>query len=142
MACIIRPALASDGTRVWQLLRQFATSYPPDEAAFGATFPKLMGREGTVLLVAEADGFVSGYLLAFELPTLFANGPILEIMELAVDEARRGQGLGRALVKRALELAWSRHCVEAVVPTRRASKFYERFGFTRTADYLRLSRSL
>jgi len=141
MPIVVRVAQESDGQRVWQLLRQFATSYPPDETAFVETFPSLLGRVETVFLVAEADGFVHGYLLAFEIPTLFANGSILEIIELVVDEARRGEGLGSRLVNEALQIAWTCRCTEAVVPTRRAAPFYERLGFKKTADYLKLSKN-
>jgi len=134
----IRTVTAQDGTRVWQLLGQLAVTYRPDEAAFAATFNALLGRKDTVFLVATADSAAVGYLLGYKLPTLFANGPILEIVELVVDEPRRGEGFGKKLVEGAVTRAWSDGCIEAVVMTRRAVPFYENLGFVRSADYLKL----
>ena len=140
MSILIRSAQSSDGPSIWRLLQQFAASYKPDDSTFGSTFPNLISKKDAEFLVAEVDGFVCGYLLAIELPTLFANGSILEITELVVDEPRRGAGIGRSLVDHALELAWTRGCVEVVVPTRRAVGFYEQLGFSRSAEYLKRKR--
>jgi GNAT superfamily N-acetyltransferase len=119
-------------------LRQFATSYPPDPGAFEASFSNLIQRTDAAFLVVEQESEIVGYLLGFYLPTLFANGELLEIVELIVDEPHRKKGLGRLLVETALELAWNRGCVEAVVPTRRARAFYESLGFSETAIYFKL----
>lgn len=136
----VRPVRGGDGSRIWQLLRQFVTTYAPSEDAFAASFPKLLDGNGIVFLCVEDDGFLAGYILAHVMPTLFANGPILEIIECVVDEPRRSLGLGRVLVQAALAAGWTKGCVEATVPTRRAAAFYERLGFTRTAQYLKIKR--
>ena len=138
--CLIRPAAPADETRVWALLRQFATTYAPSEPAYAASYAKLLTEPDAMFLVAVSGGEVVGYLLGFELPTLFANGPILQLTELVVDEHRRGAGLGRKLVEDALVRAWDRGCMEVVVATRRAAPFYERLGFARSAEYLKLRR--
>ncbi|AIE85915.1 GCN5-like N-acetyltransferase [Fimbriimonas ginsengisoli Gsoil 348] len=91
-------------------------------------------------MVAEQSEVVVGYLLAHALPTLFAGGPILEIVELVVDPEKRGEGVGRALVEHALTEAWSNGCVEVVAPTRRAAAFYEHLGFEPTATYFKRKR--
>jgi GNAT superfamily N-acetyltransferase len=121
-------------------LQHFAASYTPDEASFSATFPRLVECKSALFLGADCDGFLSAYLLAHEIPTLYANGGILQISELFVDEPRRGSGLGKALVEAAVTHAWQQGFAETVVPTRRAAPFYEKLGFERTAELLKLRR--
>ena len=137
-----RRAGSEDIRQIWLLLNQFAASYSPDERVFKSTFERLIESESVTFLVIEVDGAVLGYLLAFDLLTMFANGPIFNLVELVVDESYRGHGLGKRLVFDALALAWVRGCVEAVVPTRRAGKFYEKLGFSKSAEYLKLKRPL
>lgn len=69
----------------------------------------------------------------------FTWGGYARVEYLWVDEARRGQGLGRALMNAAIEEARARGCVTMVLDTHtfQAPGFYERLGFTevgRTAD--------
>jgi ribosomal protein S18 acetylase RimI-like enzyme len=134
----IRTFQSEDKEAVWHLLCQFAVSYPPNRAAFDHTFETLQSANHALCLVATVDQQVVGYLIGFVLPTLFANGPIFEIVELSVDEACRTQGHGSALVNHATDAARQKGCVEAVVPTRRAGAFYERLGFRENANYYKL----
>jgi N-acetylglutamate synthase-like GNAT family acetyltransferase len=134
----VRQATLVDAPDVWRLLRQFATSYPPDWLAFQANFPRLIDPAKSILLVVERESVVRGYLLAYALPTLFANGSILEIVELVIDESSRGKGLGKRLVDVAIDRAWERGCTEVVVSTRRAGAFYRGLGFAESATYYKL----
>ena len=56
----------------------------------------------------------------------------LEISTLWVDEARRGQGIGRGLVERAEVEAYRRGCLHARLSTStfQAPGFYEKLGYT------------
>jgi GNAT superfamily N-acetyltransferase len=137
----IRPARPEDADALFDLLTQFATSYRPDRAAFDAHLPLLIASDTALLRVAAREGQVLGYLLGFQFLTLYANGPLLEVQELMVDPAYRGQGVGRRLLAAAIETAWERGCVEVTVPTRRAGPYYERLGFIETAAYYKLKRS-
>jgi len=134
---LIRPAQLHDANDIFSLLTQFAMSYQPDRATFEAHFPQLLQSEHATLLVAVTNEQVVGYLLSFELLTLYANGPIMELQELMVDPQQRSQGLGRALVEAAIEQATAKHCVEVVVPTRRAKDYYVKLGFIETASYFK-----
>ena len=133
----IRRTEARDAEAVFRLLTQFATSYVPRREAFDRQFPRLLESEQAVFLVVEVDGSVVGYLLGFLLPTLYANGSLLELQELMVDPDCRGRGAGSALVAEARRLAWEAGCVEVTVPTRRAAPFYVKLGFEETAVYLK-----
>jgi GNAT superfamily N-acetyltransferase len=136
----IEVALPDDGAAVWEFLQRFAMSYLPSRKAFERDYPRLLESEDSDLLIAHSADKAVGYLLAHRNVMLFAGGPILEIAELYVEETRRGEGIGRALVLAALDRAWAAGCVEAVVPTRRAQGFYETLGFGASATYLRIGR--
>ncbi|MDT0342466.1 GNAT family N-acetyltransferase [Streptomyces litchfieldiae] len=137
----VRAATREDSADVYRLLRDFVTSHRPDRAAFDhGTFPRALtaAADGRAeFLVAELNGAVAGYLLAARLPTLFAGGTVLSVLELTVDERHRGHGLGSLLVRAALARAGRAGDVEVTVPTRRAAAFYSRLGFTETATYLK-----
>jgi predicted N-acetyltransferase YhbS len=131
----IRRADAADAGTVFAMLERFATSYEPDHDVFAKSFAAMIDARDVLLLVADDDGAVVGYVMAVRFPTLFANGPLVQIEELFVEEAKRGSGTGRALVAAVVEWARQRGAVEVTVPTRRAGAYYERLGFERTAEY-------
>ncbi|RLC56278.1 MAG: GNAT family N-acetyltransferase [Chloroflexi bacterium] len=131
----IRPAEVADAGAVFAMLGRFAMSYEPDREAFETSFAAMLGSEDVALLVAADGGTLAGYVMAVEFATLFANGSVVQIEELFVEEAGRGAGTGRALVTAVVEWAGSRAAVEVTVPTRRAGAYYERLGFESTAEY-------
>ena len=134
----IRQATAADAQAVFGLLLQFATSYQPSRARFDHTYPLLIVSPSAHLLVAEDDNGIQGYVYASDTPTLFANGPITEILELYVVESRRRQGIGKSLVNAVVAQARQSNSVEVTVPTRRAGLFYQTIGFEPTAELLKL----
>ena len=87
------------------------------------------------LFVGDDGGSLAGYVMAVQFETLFANGCVVQIEELFVEEAKRGAGTGQALVAAVVAWARQRGAVEVTVPTRRAGAYYERLGFERTAEY-------
>lgn len=134
----IRAAEPADADAVFGLLAQFATSYRPSRAPFDWNYRRLLEANGTDLLVAEDEGQVAGYALATRFLTLYANGFVAELQELMVDPARRGRGIGRALVAAIAGRARAVGVVELTVPTRRARDYYVALGFTETATFLKL----
>ncbi|MER5531200.1 GNAT family N-acetyltransferase [Streptomyces sp. NPDC002677] len=139
----IREATPSDADDIYRLLSGFVTSYRPDREVFDdATFPRIIeaASDGSAeFLVAEQDSCVIGYLLALRMPTLFAGGTILELLELTVAEPKRGRGAGSALIRAAQAKAREAKDVEVTVPTRRAADFYRALGFHETAVHLKWS---
>ncbi|MBW8797485.1 MAG: GNAT family N-acetyltransferase [Streptomyces sp.] len=139
----IRDATPSDAGDIYRLLSGFVTSYGPDREVFDeATFPRIIdaASDGSVeFLVAQQDSCVVGYLLAVRMPTLFAGGTILELLELTVDEPMRGRGTGSALIRAVQAKAREAKDVEVTVPTRRAADFYRALGFHETAVHLKWS---
>jgi N-acetylglutamate synthase-like GNAT family acetyltransferase len=137
----VRPATAPDADAVFRLLADFATTYRPDLACFTTvTFPEVLraAAEGRAeFLVAERNTQVIGYAYAARMPTLFAGGTVLELLELAVDAPLRGHGTGSRLVQAMQTRAREAADVELTVPTRRAVDFYRRLDFTDTATFLK-----
>ena len=134
----IRSARVADADPLFDLLLAFATSYQPDRTLFNRHLPQIIVSPAAELLVAERHQEVVGYALAFDLLTLFANGPVADLQELIVADKWRGQGIGRRLVEAIAGRARVRGATELTVPTRRAADFYLRLGFTDTARYFKL----
>ena len=125
---LTRRATASDAAQVFQLTRRFATSFEPEHDPFNQAFSRLIAKDDALLLVAETDGVVQGYLLGFRHDTLFANGPLGWVEEVMVDEAQRRSGIGRELMQTFEAWAASGGARLVALATRRASDFYVALG--------------
>ena len=134
---VVRPATRKDAESVFEMLGDFATSYAPERAAFDRSYATIVARQDGELLVAEDAHGVVGYLLAADMATLFANGPVTELLELYVKPSYRGEGIGKSLVGMAVRGASQRGAVEVTAPTRRARDFYLAIGFESTAEYFK-----
>jgi amino-acid N-acetyltransferase len=106
------------------------------EAATAADLPAilaLLARSGlpeagladhlATALVARAGGAIAGSA------ALEVYGEAALLRSVAVDAAWRGQGLGQALTRAALDLARRRGVVAVYLLTETAAGFFPRFGF-------------
>ena len=104
-----------------------ASAVQPDQAAV----QRIVSSEAITLLAARLDGQIVGLLTLamFPIPTGFRAW----IEDVIVDEAARGQGVGEALTKKALDLAeaaGARTVDLTSRPSREAAgRLYERVGF-------------
>ena len=89
---MIRKAAPDDANAVLTLTKAFATSFEVNEAAFHATFATLTVDEKGHLIVAEQDGVLIGYALAFCHGALYANG--FRCMDGRIDGGRRASSKG------------------------------------------------
>ena len=94
-----------------------------------AAFERLLDAPG--FLVAEDDGDVVGYVVA---DTVSDHGtPVGHVKDIAVDPERRGEGIGRTLLSRALMRLFvegaDRVKLEVRAGNRRAQALYEGFDF-------------
>ena len=71
---------------------------------------RFLENDANVLLIAYVDGAPAGFVSGTELVHPEKPTPELFLNELAVDEAHRGRGIGRALVAELWRLAQSRGC--------------------------------
>lgn len=133
----IRRAQREDEQALFALSRSFATSFVVDTLRFSACFAELLASAEAHLLVAERDGQVVGYALAFDHRTFFANGRITWIEEIMVHESVRRCGVGRLLMQSIEAWAVQRDSAMIALATRRAAAFYEALGFEESATYYR-----
>jgi GNAT superfamily N-acetyltransferase len=134
---IIRPARESDAGDLFPLIVEFATSFVPQRDLFEPTLRRVLADQHGCLLVAELDRRVIAYLLGFEHPSFFANGPVSWVEEVAVASPLRGNGIGRALMTRFEQWAASRGSRLVALATRRAGRFYTALGYEESASYFR-----
>jgi ribosomal protein S18 acetylase RimI-like enzyme len=134
-APLIRSADVADADVAGRLLndfnREFGEPSPPAEALAERIRQLIAENEVTVLLVGDGpDGLA---VLRFR-QSLYSNGLECYLAELYVVPARRGQGLGRALMEAAIELARGRGADYMDLGTSEddiaARALYESLGFT------------
>ena len=130
---ITREARENDVDAILALLEEWL----PDEALTvkrAEVVRAAISDERHVLLVAEVDGEVVGFLLLVIFYDLLEGALVGYIQDLYVRANSRSRGLGTALLERAVEEARARGAVElhvSVHPDNRpAIRFYERRGFT------------
>lgn len=133
----IRSAREPDGSDLFPIVVEFATSFVPERGSFGQAFRRVLADQDACLLVAQLDRRVTGYLLGFDHLTFFANGPVSWVEEIAVTASLRRNGIGRALMTRFEQWAASRGSRLIALATRRAAGFYSALGYEESASYFR-----
>lgn len=104
-----------------------------DLGDFEAIYLDLVDDPSHVFLVDEGGrGDVDGFIHLRIEPQLHHTGLVAEIMELAVAEGARGDGIGARLLAKASDVARERGCLQIEVACNqlrtRAHHFYEREG--------------
>ena len=131
----IRRAGAEDAAHVAQLLHDFNSEFEADspgvEALTGYSRPLIAAGEMTVLLGGEGPDGVAVLRLR---PSPWTGGPEAYLQELYVAPARRGQGIGRALLEATMAAARQAGASGIDLATgetdRAARALYESCGFT------------
>lgn len=128
----IRQMTADDSAAVAALCGQLG--YPATDADVRARFGSITARAAGIVLVAERDGVLAGWIHTAIVPVLEADLHA-EIAGLVVDQSCRGRGVGAALVQAAEGWARAAGCsamrVRSRVMRERAHAFYERNGYAR-----------
>jgi GNAT superfamily N-acetyltransferase len=132
----IRPAILEDAATLFELVSDFATSFPVDELCFRQSFASLLSEPNAYLAVAEED-VVVGYILGFDHNTFFANGRVSWVEEIMVRQDRRRAGVGRLLMKNFEMWTKARDSKLIALATRRAASFYKVLGYQESATYFR-----
>lgn len=130
---VVRPATVADASRIAALGE--VLGYPASPETMAGRLERLLRREDDVVLVAvDGGGAIVGWIHGAEREGV-EFGPRCEILGLVVDGARRGHGVGRALVAAVEAWAAARGLADMAVRsnvTRAESHpFYERLGFVR-----------
>jgi GNAT superfamily N-acetyltransferase len=129
---VIRPATLADAGRLAALSSELGYPVTPDEMA--GRLADLLGREGDIVLVAEDDGRVVGWVHGSE-QRLLESARRCELLGLVVDAGMRGRGVGRRLVPAVEDWARPRGlevmAVRSNVTRAESHPFYEHLGYAR-----------
>jgi ribosomal protein S18 acetylase RimI-like enzyme len=146
----IRPATAADlpalGRLGASLMRahhafdsqRFMSPGRNPEAGYASFLRTQLSDDEAVVLVAEQDGAVVGYVYAALEPMSWKElrGPAGFIHDVVVEPSAQRQGTGSALLNAALEWMKSRGAPRAILGTAArntdAQRLFERLGFRRT----------
>jgi GNAT superfamily N-acetyltransferase len=126
----VRPARADDAAALAALAGQLG--YPTSTEELAARLPAVAANADAVLLVAGTAEAVHGWIHVELKRSLLA--PLgAQVMGLVVDERRRNEGIGAALLAAGEAWARERGCRSVLVGTRvtreRAHRFYRRAGY-------------
>lgn len=135
MDCTIRSALRDDSAAIVGLLNQLGYSATADEVR--QRLQAVDAHPTDAVRVALVEEVVVG-LLSLHILLYFHEGITLgRVSALVVDEAQRGHGIGRRLMRDAERLARTHGCskMEVASALRRteAHAFYEQIGYERVA---------
>lgn len=117
---------------------RFLAATSSTERGYGSYIGSQIGVEDVIVLVAEADGEVVGYTYAGieGIDYMALRGPAGALYDIVVDPARRGTGIGRALLDATLAELTKRGAPRVVLSTAErnepAQRLFARAGFRRT----------
>ena len=133
MPLTIRDARATDAEAIAGLLAQLGYATQPDAVPSRLQRLAIVGDR---VVVADLDDQVVGLAQLHVSPTLEHEQPAANVSALVVDEAHRGEGIGRALVEAMETEARARRCVRLFLTTsvrrEEAHEFYRRVGLEET----------
>lgn len=126
----VRPAVLDDVPRVTALCVQLG--YPSREEDVERRLRWLQQSDTDTVLVAVLDDRVVGWI-HLRLHVTVESGPDVEVAGLVVDEAHRGAGIGRVLMREADRWGAARGCGHVRLRSRvvraDAHAFYQHLGF-------------
>ncbi len=131
---LIRLAQKEDYNRLLGLLKQLNPADPETTAVEYKIFEEIIESKYLDLIVAENEGNLLGSCYLNLVPNLTRGGkPYAVIENVITDSEHRNQGIGKALMKRALELAWKEKCYKVMLMSGRKDEavhaFYKKCGF-------------
>jgi GNAT superfamily N-acetyltransferase len=120
----VRRARPGDASHVFTLVEQLG--YHPDHRGFDETFAQVVRHPEAAVFVAVEGLRVIGFLAMSQRPQIRLGGRAANIDELVVEERRRGEGIGTALLEAAIAYARGLGCKRVDLNTARARQSYQR----------------
>ncbi|MEO8540615.1 MAG: GNAT family N-acetyltransferase [bacterium] len=151
MPLIVRRASENDLPRIVELIHLGAVDGrgdeeqgPPLPEAYYQAFRSFEHFPEAKVMVAELDGEVVGTFQFHLLPSLSNRAkPAAEVESVHVAEAFRGQRIGEAMIQWAIEEARRLGCKRVQLTSNKsrldAHRFYERLGFVKSHEGIKLS---
>lgn len=150
MSLLIRRATEADLPRLVELYQQLSLDDaredpgPPLPEVYLEVFRRIEADPNYHVLLGEAAGRIVGSATVIVVPNLTYRGrPWAEIENVVVDDAERGSGYGKALIREAIEVARRAGCyrISLTSNNRRedAHRFYESLGFRRSHQGFRIN---
>lgn len=136
---MIRTLRPGDEDGLFALVGQLGHYLPLERSAFDVTIASYLegDQPSVVVLIAEDEGNLVGYVLMTVVPLLSTNGPSAQLQEIVVSESARGADWGTRLVRAVEEECVARGVTQLTVAARRAGGFYDRLGYHESAEYMR-----
>ncbi|WP_432477990.1 GNAT family N-acetyltransferase [Nocardioides sp. GXQ0305] len=135
----VRTANPADAGVVGRLLWDFNTEFDsptPSAEEFATRFERLLALDEVVVLLS-GDADPTGFAYLTLRPAPYYDGPLAQLEELYVRPDLRDQGIGTALLQRALDLCRERSAGEMHINVDEVDtdtrRFYERHGFVNVA---------
>lgn len=132
----IRKVQETDVDDIFNLTKQFATSFETDYVLFKISFNSLIQEPSAHFLLAEENEKIIAYCLGFDHYTLYANGKVAWLEEIFVLEDHRRHGVARLLMSEFENWARFRNSKLVGLATRRARDFYTSIGYEDSAIFL------
>jgi GNAT superfamily N-acetyltransferase len=130
----LRPAAVADAAAVADMMSELG--YPTAAAPMEARLLRLLDHPDYHTMVAEADGRVVGLIGLGQGWFYEKDGSYARVLALVVEGARRGTGVGSALLRAGEAWALERGAGAVVLNSgehrRDAHRFYERMGYEGT----------
>ena len=151
MTPLLRPATEADLPRIVELIHLGAVGGhgaedlgPPLPHAYIAAFRSFARFPEAKVMVAEVDGSVVGTFQFHLLPSLSYQGrPTAEVESVHVAEAMRGKRVGEAMMQWAIAEARRLGCKRVQLTSNKARndahRFYERLGFVKSHEGMKLN---
>jgi ribosomal protein S18 acetylase RimI-like enzyme len=136
---VVREAASDDANGIIEVLK---TSYLQDEAWARKALQKLLASENYVILVAELDRKIVGFIDYYILPSVWEKWNEATINYLFIHKDYQGKGIGSKLLKEVIKQTDKMGIMELHVGTekenKRAIRLYKKHGFLK--EYLLLER--
>lgn len=144
---ILRPADLGDLPGLLALYADLNPDDPPMDAATAqAHFAAILAQPGMTIYVAVKDNIPLASCTLVVVPNLTrAGAPYALIENVVTAESARRTGLGRAVLKHAVDAAWQAGCYKVMLLTGRsdtgAADFYTKCGFRQDKAGFQIRRS-
>ena len=129
----IRAALIEDFDDIFLLLQQLWPDKELNKDSLMDVFSRAIDSLNSPYLCAEINGRIIGFCSLVTNNSLSQEGRFAYINELVVDQQVRGQGIGTALMKTAIDIATKKGCkrigLDSNFHRKEAHEFYEGMGF-------------